>query len=182
MADPTILDIFTFQFIRGNPQTAFKEPYSLVITEKIADKYFGDEDPIGKIITYENMIDFRVTGVLQNIPKNSHFKFDLLSTFAGCPDLHLHADSYESQWIDINYWVYILLTDNYPIQELEEKSNNLLTQQRSESSQNFQDSVMPRFQIYLQPILDIHLHSHLSNEFETNGNINNLYYSIRAIK
>jgi putative ABC transport system permease protein len=72
------LDMFTFPFVRGNPEHAFDNLNSVVLTERAAARYFGNEDPIGKIIQFENQIDFAVTGVIKDVPSNSHMEFDLL--------------------------------------------------------------------------------------------------------
>jgi putative ABC transport system permease protein len=72
------LDMFTFPFVRGNPEYAFEDLNSVVLTERAAARYFGNEDPIGKVIQFENQIDLAVTGVIENIPNNSHMAFDLV--------------------------------------------------------------------------------------------------------
>ncbi|MDH5707173.1 MAG: ABC transporter permease, partial [Candidatus Aminicenantes bacterium] len=72
------LDMFTFPFVKGNPKYAFENLNSVVLTERAAARYFGSEDPIGKVIQFENQIDLAVTGVIENIPSNSHMEFDLV--------------------------------------------------------------------------------------------------------
>ena len=82
-ADPTIFRVFTFPLIRGDAESALMNPHSVVITEAMAEKYFGDEDPMGRILetdpynTGEKML-FQVTGIAKNVPRNSHFHFDIL--------------------------------------------------------------------------------------------------------
>ncbi len=78
MADDTVFNIFTFPLIKGDPQDALKRAYSIVITEDIAQKYFGDENPLGRVIKADNKFDYTVTGVMKNIPPNSHFIFNAL--------------------------------------------------------------------------------------------------------
>jgi putative ABC transport system permease protein len=77
-ADPEVLEVFTFPLIEGDPKTALKDPYSLVLSERVAKKYFGDENPIGKVITVDNQYSMRVMGVMKEVPDNSTFHFNIL--------------------------------------------------------------------------------------------------------
>jgi len=81
LADKTIFDVFSFEFLKGIPQVALQSKNSIVITEETAKKYFGEDDPIGKILSVTNLgkLDFQVTGVVKNVPSNSHLKFDFLA-------------------------------------------------------------------------------------------------------
>jgi len=72
-----VFDVFTFPLLRGDAKTALARPYTVVLTERTAKKYFGLEDPIGKFLKFDNQYDFAVTGVIRNIPPNSHLKFDV---------------------------------------------------------------------------------------------------------
>jgi putative ABC transport system permease protein len=81
LADPSFFEIFSFPFIQGNPSTALAENYSIVLTEKMAKKYFGKEDPLGKTITLLNDFDLRVTGIIQDVPKQSSFQFDCIMPY-----------------------------------------------------------------------------------------------------
>ena len=81
VVDPSFLQMFTFQLIKGDKNIALKEPFSLVISEEMAEKYFGDEEPIGKTILVNNQYDFTVTGVMKNVPDNSYLQFDLLMPY-----------------------------------------------------------------------------------------------------
>jgi len=76
--DPEVLEMFTFPLTAGDPKTALKDPYSLVISERVARKYFGNEDPLGKVITVDNLFPMKVTGVMKDVPGNSTFRFDIL--------------------------------------------------------------------------------------------------------
>src|SRR5664279_2932330 len=83
LADPSIFNIFSFTLISGNPETALKEPGSIILSETKAKKYFGNNDPIGKtLLIGEDKAHFIITGVLRNIPPNSQLQFDFLSSFA----------------------------------------------------------------------------------------------------
>lgn len=80
-ADNSVFDIFTFPMVKGNPLTALNTAHSIVITEDMAQKYFGSEDPIGKLLNINNQFDFTVTGVMKNVPHNSHFTFNMFCSF-----------------------------------------------------------------------------------------------------
>ncbi|UCH97760.1 MAG: ABC transporter permease, partial [Candidatus Aminicenantes bacterium] len=80
-ADDSVFDIFSWPMIKGNPGTALKAPYSIVLTEDMAKKYFADEEPLGKILKLDNKDNYTVTGVIKNIPVNSHFLFNGLLSF-----------------------------------------------------------------------------------------------------
>ena len=80
--DPSFFRMFTFPFVKGNSETALDDLYSIVISEEIAEKYFGEEDPIGKVIQANNRIDFKVTGVMKNVPSNSYLQFNVVIPYA----------------------------------------------------------------------------------------------------
>ncbi len=82
LADPSFFDIFSFPFTQGNPESALAENYSIVLSETMAKKYFGSEDPVGKTITFLKDFDLQVTGVMANIPKQSSFQFDCVMPYA----------------------------------------------------------------------------------------------------
>ena len=100
-ADDGALQIFTWPLITGDPKTALKDPYSLILTETTAKKYFGDEDPIGQTIVIENTFDFKVTGIVTDTPENSHFKFDMLGSFSTLMKLQ---PKLEEEWFGFNYY------------------------------------------------------------------------------
>jgi putative ABC transport system permease protein len=82
-ADSTFFDVFSFKLLRGDPKTALVNPRSMILTEKFAAKYFGKEDPIGKRLSLEADTNlYTVTGVIQNVPGNSHIKFDMLGSLS----------------------------------------------------------------------------------------------------
>ncbi len=78
--DSNIAEVFTIPFVRGNPGTALNRPNTVVITESIAKKYFGDDDPMGKRIIGDNDMEFEVTGIVKDVPLNTHFKYDFLAS------------------------------------------------------------------------------------------------------
>ncbi len=163
-ADPEIFDVFTLPLIKGNPKTALKEPYSIVISEKMSQKYFGEDNPLGKIISLGEWHDFRVSGVFREIPQNSHFRFLFLALFSD------YASSHFDQWGISNYWTYILVSDNFSADIFEEKIPQFVQKYRGKESWAVYRSTYP-----LQALKRIHLHSHLRGEIGANSSMGTLY-------
>ena len=114
-ADKGVFEVFAFPFLQGNPETALKEPFSVVLTEETANKYFGDEDPLGQMLTYKKH-DFKITGIVK-IPPNSHFHFDFLTSFESLRTF-IGRRFFSKHW-DGPVWTYIKLREGYPPAELE---------------------------------------------------------------
>ena len=167
-ADNSIFNVFTFPMIMGDPQSALKTAYSLVMTEDTAKKYFGDEDPLGKILKVDNQFDYTVTGVIENVPKNSHFTFDILCSFES-----LYAQNGEAMevWLNFNLYTYVLLQENLNIKELENKFPALIETHMGTALK----AIGGRIDFFLQPLTKIHLHSHMENEIEANSDIAYIY-------
>lgn len=118
-AENSVFDIFTFPMIKGDPNSALTRPFSIVITENMAKKYFGDEDPIGKVLTitfqrmtdvfekFKNNLDFNVTGVVNNVPDNSHIKFNMLISMESL--YYFNQKQWDRWWGDTNVYTYLLL-------------------------------------------------------------------------
>ena len=167
-ADPSIFEVFSFALIKGNPKTALQPPYSIVITEEMAKKYFGDDDPMGKIISYDNRYDFKITGVLQNIPDNSHFKFDFLASLACANDLF--GNGYLEDWLNWGIYTYVLVRNDFSPAELSQQFPEFVKKYLGEGWATYFQQ-----QLHLQPLKRIHLHSNLWGEIEPNSNINYIY-------
>jgi len=117
-AEPSFLEIFAFPVIMGNPKTALTEPNTVMITQRMAKKYFGNELPIGKVINV-NGEDYRITGVLENIPDNSHFKFDFLASFRTL--ISTWNDNQLNSWQNSSVYTYLLLSEKSDIESFNEK-------------------------------------------------------------
>ncbi|RLD55419.1 MAG: hypothetical protein DRJ05_12955, partial [Bacteroidetes bacterium] len=105
-ADSSIFKVFSFQLNNGNTETALKEPYTAVITKKTAEKIFGDKNPVGETIRYNNDDDYLITGVVENPPANSHLQFDVLLSFT---TLYEMSDVFLGWDGGYNYYTYVLL-------------------------------------------------------------------------
>ncbi|MFQ5631547.1 MAG: ABC transporter permease, partial [bacterium] len=173
LTDLSIFDVFTLPFIKGDPGTALEEPYSLVITEEMAEKYFGEQDPLGKILTLNNTFDFKITGVLKNIPANSHLRFNFLAPMGCADDLHesiLKIPVSLGSWRNFNCHTYLLLPKDYDPAELENKMPLFLQKHHSDGAHS-----TDFLKIYLQPLAKIHLYSDFDSGTEITGDIKYIY-------
>jgi putative ABC transport system permease protein len=164
LSDSSLFRVFSFSFVRGTPETALVDSKSLVITESVSRKYFGDEDPMGKTLFVKNIgpTDFRITGVIKDMPEQSHFHCDFIADMAsGC-------DLFWKNFLENNQsYTYILLTKGSSPSELEAKFPKYL--------QTYFGDKAAGLALKLQPLSEIHLHSHLGDEIEANGDIRYVY-------
>ncbi len=181
--DSNIAEVFTIPFVRGNPKTALNRPNTVVITESIANKYFGNDDPIGKRIIADNDLEFEVTGVVKDVPLNMHFKYDFLASMTS-------TKGYNSQNLfNVDCMTYILAEDGYDPADFPEQFETIVEKYMAPQLEQFMgqtwDEIMiggNRWDHVLQPIRDIHLKSHLGDEHEVNGDIKYVYiFSIIAL-
>ncbi len=176
-AEAAFFDVFTYPFLQGNPQTALQEPNALVITESTAKKYFGEEDPMGKTISYQHQADLKVTGVMKDVPDNSHVHMDFLASFQTVENF-FGRENMMNNWGSNNYGTYVLLKEGYDPEDLAAQLPAFLDKHLGE----WKGVPASTFnQLNLWPIRDIHLHSHLDSEIEANGDIAYVYiFSIIA--
>jgi putative ABC transport system permease protein len=175
--DASFFDIFSIPLLKGNPQTALREPHTLVLSRKTAEKYFRDEDPIGKTLRLDNRTDFIVTGVFEEIPDNSHFDYDILLS------MESHADSKNQIWLSMNYPTYILLHEGADDKALEVKFEELIEKYVNPQMSAFMGSSVKELyekgeilaEYFLQPLRSIHLHSDLLGELEPNSDAKYVY-------
>jgi putative ABC transport system permease protein len=169
--DPAFFEIFQFPFIKGDPKTALGDRYSIVLTEDLAKKIFGEEDAFGKIIQLNNT-DMTVTGVIENIPRNSHLHF----TFAfPAVNMTRWRESKLDEWNYDQFATYVVLREDANISDVNTKMMKIVKQHLP----NVQGSV------YLQPLKDLHLHStHINTwmlAYPNKGNITYVYlFSLTA--
>jgi putative ABC transport system permease protein len=162
-ADPSFLEIFDFPLMAGNQQTALAEPNCLLLSEEMSEKYFGQESPIGKTVQVGKE-DYTITGVLENIPGNTHFRFDFLSSFASLVKLNGKDRIY--RWNSWSYRTYVLLHEQADPLSLEKKLPGFL-------KKNYQEDATQTLR--LQPVPEIHFHTKANFELEPNADIRNVY-------
>jgi len=151
VGEPSFFEIFSFPFIKGDPASALTNPNSIVLTEETAQKYFGDKDPVGKNVTLDfwREFDLQVTGIINNIPKNSTIRLDFIIPFAVVKQLGFDSDS----WGGGNYVTFILLRDKNQSKEVHEKITGILEKHYPESRSESQSK------LYLQPFSRRYLHN-----------------------
>jgi len=158
LADPSIFRIFSFSLLKGNPETALSNPRSIILSETKAKKYFGDKNPLGlSLLLGDNKTPYIITGVLKDITSNSQIQFDFLSSFS--------EDRSNKGWGMWNYTTYILAKDNDSYRSITEKLSEIVKKIPLEDD----------FQLHIQPLLKIHLHSRLRSDLITNTNIKTVY-------
>ena len=162
---PSFFSVFDFPLIKGDPETALIDPNTIVLSEAMVHKYFGSEDPMGETIEADpyndgKLMHFQVTGVLQNIPSHSHLHLDFLASYSSQRD---ELDSFNGFY---QHFTYLLLDRKQSAASLAPKLDDFLYRNWRED---------PWYTLCLQPLLDIHLHSHLKSEFEANSNILYIY-------
>jgi putative ABC transport system permease protein len=168
-AEETVFDIFTFPMVKGDPKTALETARSIVITERMAEKYFGAEDPIGKTLKLNNRTECSVTGVIRNVPANSHFVFDMLLSFQTFAERN--KETVESWMSYFGCFGYILLHENSDYKELEKK----LPAMKEKYIGNALDGTGVNVEYFLTPLTAIHLHSHKRHEIAGNSDIMYVY-------
>lgn len=175
--DSSFFDVFSFPLVRGNPETALAKPHSMVLTQSTAEKYFGDEDPIGKILHEADGNDFMVTGVAMDVPENSHFHFDVLASINTLPR------SLEENWLSDYLYTYFVLNEEHPPGSFEAKLPAFMERhigpQISEGlGITFEDweASGNSMNFYLDPLTKIYLHSEASHQIEPTGDITYVYF------
>ncbi|MGB3861634.1 MAG: ABC transporter permease, partial [Candidatus Aminicenantaceae bacterium] len=165
-ADSAVFQVFSFEMTEGDPKKALEEPNTIVITEAMVEKYFEDEDPIGKTLRWQNGVNLNVTGVLKDIRPNSHFQFDFLGSFATLR--RLYGGNLPQTWYWNPCWTYILLKEGASPDALQAQFPALV-------QKYFPDSIKDKVVVKLQPLKDIHLFSHLDYEINPNSDISYIY-------
>jgi putative ABC transport system permease protein len=175
-AEEDVFEVFNFDMIVGDPSTALKDPFAIVITDEMAERYFGSEDPIGKSLTIKTasqQADMKVTGVIKPLPHNSHFHPNLLGSFKTYEAVV--GDEELQSWTSNNYATYLLMTEGYNIDLLKSQLDPFIDRHYGEGRSE-------RTKLELQRLTDIHLYSHLDSEIEANSDITYVYiFSIIAL-
>jgi putative ABC transport system permease protein len=169
--DANIFSVFDFPLLKGDPETALLQPNHIVLTSAAAQKYFGDEDPVGKTIRYENEFDFLVTGVAADVPRNSHFTFDFLAPLSfqlGQWESQTGLEGREKKWFWTGSWTYLQLTKPEAVEGLNSRLPAFV-------SKYYPDRIKSGVELHLQPLPEIHLRSHLDAEIEPNGHVMYIY-------
>ncbi|MBC8152048.1 MAG: ABC transporter permease [Bacteroidetes bacterium] len=178
-ADSNFFQVFTLPLLKGDAKTALLQPNTVVITSIVAQKYFGSDDPIGKILTFKDVpTPYTVTGVMAPIPANSHFHFDLFASMASLPEAKA------PNWLQSSYHTYLVLPAGYDYQKLQAKLPQVTEKYMASQFEKMMGVSLADirkkgndFGLFLQPLTDIHLRSDLKPEsqLEPGGDIRYVY-------
>lgn len=172
-ADEHFFDLFDVKVSKGNPANALKDPYTIMLTEEVAEKYFGKEDPMNKLIRLDNQATFKVTGVFKPLPSNAHFHPRMLLSFNTLKDSAVYGEkNLRTNWGNNAFYTYLLLPANYDAAKLEAQFPAFLDRHMDPGAPV---KTSRWTQLSLQKLTDIHLHSHLDSELDENGDIKRVY-------
>lgn len=165
IADSTVFDVFSFKLLKGDKRTALVEPFSIVLTQTMAKRYFGDEDPLGQMLKmdYDN---FKVTGVMEDVPENSHFRFSNLISFSTWS--RNNKDTEDNCWFCNGFHTYLLLRDEQSKDALRAKMKNFIDKNVEKGGMYYED-------LPTQDLTSIYMAPQRSWENGSRGNINNMY-------
>ncbi len=161
-AESSFFDIFSFQLLKGEPDTSILAINNAVLTEKTARKYFGTEDPVGKMIKIDGQADFMVSGVLKDLPENSHLDFDILLSYQ---NLVRMSRFWDNSWVSESVYSYVMLNPGTDPAALESKLPALV----ESFIGKFMKEAFFLLEFKLAKLTDIHLHSSANNEIKVNG-------------
>jgi len=162
MADSNVFRMFTFPLLEGDPVSALNRPNTIVLSESTAKKYFGDEPALGKTLRMEEQIVFEVTGVMKDLPVQSHFKIDMLASLSTFR--LMQRGQFPQTWIWNPCWTYVELHEKITQEQLEAQLADFHLRQYAD----FKDQ---KIKLYMQSLTDIHLNSHHDYEMHPNGKL-----------
>ena len=165
-ADSTVFDIFTYKFSSGKPNTSLTRPNTVVITESIARKLFGDSNPLGKVIEIDKSERCEITGVIEDPPNTTHLNFEVLISWST-----FHSEADLQRWVGGHVYTYLLFPEQHNMDAFQAKWPSFYEQYMAATFKQVGGSC----NVVIQPLKDIHLHSDLTWEAENNGDIIYIY-------
>ncbi len=165
--DDNFFTMFSFPLIKGNPKNVLKELNSLVLSQSMAKKYFGNEDPVGKILRVNTKHDLIITGIMQDIPHNSHIQTSFIGNIE-----HLIADGWSKRWVDHQYYTYVRLRPDTDVEALGIKIKTYINDNQKDPT---------TIHIGLQPLKDIHLRSNFNYDLGGTSQGKNVYVYIFSL-
>ncbi|NOT75391.1 MAG: FtsX-like permease family protein [Cyclobacteriaceae bacterium] len=166
MADSTVFDLFSYDFLAGDPSTALDNPFNIVLTESIARKYFSDPiQALNQSLVNQQNENFKITGIIKDVPLNSHFRFDGLISRSTRPQ-------FQGGWGNFGVTTYIQLPPNYDLKKIDATLEKVV----KEKVNPIFERMGVKVKYNLQLITSIHLHSKIQDEAEEGGDITYIYY------
>jgi putative ABC transport system permease protein len=173
-ADENLFDVFSVKVLQGNAQKALADPYAVMMTAETAKKYFGNEDPMNKVIRYNNQLNLKVTGIYEPFPANAHIHPAMMVSFSTMKDTLVYGEEQlRSNWGNNSFFTYLLLPQHYDPSKMEARFPAFLDKQMAGQYGGGQPSKFT--QLHLQKLTDIHLYSHTDYEAEPNSDIKRVY-------
>lgn len=174
-AEPAALQIFDVNLVKGNPEKALREPFTMLISEKTAEKYYPGEDPVGKVLHFGEGSSLRVEGVYESFPTNSHFHPEFLGSFATLNDSTVYgAEELKTNWGNNSFPTYLLLPSAEEAEKIQARLPAFLDKYLTGTDDADGEKPSDYTNLYLQKLTDIHLHSNLDSELEPNGDIDSI--------
>jgi putative ABC transport system permease protein len=166
-AESSIFSVFGFKLLQGEPGTVLSAPYTIVLTKELAERIFPDQNPIGKTIRLNDETEYKITGVVEDCPENSHIQFQFLGSFI--TQNNFYGEGYTESWERASCYTYVLLEENTALLEINEKIKNLIKTHVNEWIPSL---------VYLKPLHDIHFHSNVLGEFGPLGDLKQVKISL----
>jgi putative ABC transport system permease protein len=162
-AEPDFLDILKFKFLEGDPLNGIREPNTAFVSQSTARRYFNDENPVGRTISIDKKTDYEITGVFEDVPQNSHLKFDILLPWENL--VSMSGPEYTEAWGHTGSYTYLIASPGTDPKTFETKLLKLV-----ETECTWLKEYNMTIDLKMQPLTDIHLTSHFMQEYEANGN------------
>jgi len=176
LVDPNFFNIFSLHFIEGNANTALQQPHTIVLTKTTAAKYFGKENAIGKTLAFNNSDLYKVTGIINDVPSNSHFHFDMFGSMTGW------EQSKSDSWMFGQFYTYLLLKPRTNYAKLQSEFPVMVEKYMGPGIQQSMGVSLEQLRtkgnelgFVLQPLTSIHLYPRATTELEPGGNVNYVY-------
>jgi len=155
--DNSLFEVFSFPFIAGDHENALVEPYTVVFTESTAQKYFPDTDPLGEIIQINGKGEYTITGIVKDIPQNSHFRFNIMASFSS---LYAADPDLMENWFHIQFFTYLLFAENADIEAFSARLPEFVDIYLGRRLEHFGATL----ELFMQPLTSIHLYSDLAGD------------------
>jgi putative ABC transport system permease protein len=176
-SEPEIFDVFDIPVVQGNPARALGDPFHIMMSEKTAKRYFGDEQALGRSVKFGDRFEMVVSGVFKDFPSQSHWHPDILISFATLNDSTIYGRrNLETNWGNNSFSTYILVKEPFDAQKTQSEFPAFIDRHMGPLMGGPEAPDPSTWTaLFLQKVTDIHLHSQLDSEIESNGNINNVY-------
>ena len=165
LADASIFDVFTFPLLAGNPQTVLEAPNSVVLSKSIAEKYFGNENPIGKTITYNRKTELTVSGIMKDVPGNSHLPCEMIVSMS--TSNAFFGNDFLTNQMNTSVFTYLLAYAGIDRNRFENAIGKIAT--------DYYGGADFGISFHVQPLTSIHLYSNKGGEYQPNGDIRTVF-------